>query len=338
MAAIYCRLSRDDGGDAESNSIGNQREMLRQYAKTKGFVVKSEYIDDGISGTTFERTGFKRMIEDIEAGKIGIVMCKDLSRLGRNNALVAYYTEIFFPENDIQFIAVNDGIDTFHGENEIMGFKSIINEYYARDISKKIKSAKRTMSQRGLYVGAIAPYGYMKHPDDKHKLIPDPETAPIVQRMYRLMASGISSCEISTIFSHEEILIPTAYKCSKGIGAHRKFSETRPYGWSITSIQNILRNPIYLGSVVWNKQAVKSFKTGKLVNRPKEEWLIVEGTHEPLIDRKTFDKVQKLMSIKNPANVTEFDNIFRGLLRCSDCGVNMAYQNQQGRVPYRYEG
>jgi DNA invertase Pin-like site-specific DNA recombinase len=128
MAAIYCRLSRDDGGDAESNSIGNQREMLRQYAKTKGFVVRNEYVDDGISGTTFERNGFKQMIEDIEAGKIGIVLCKDLSRLGRNNALVAYYTEIFFPKNDIQFIAVNDGIDTFHGENEIMGFKSIIKD------------------------------------------------------------------------------------------------------------------------------------------------------------------------------------------------------------------
>ena len=167
MAAIYCRLSRDDGNEGESNSIGHQRDMLRQYAKDHGIVVRGEYIDDGISGTTFERDGFKRMVADIEAGKVNAVLCKDLSRLGRNNAMVAFYTEIFFPENDIQFIAVNDGIDSACGECEIMGFKSIINEYYARDISKKIRSTMRTMALKGEFIGSQAPYGYMKNPDDK---------------------------------------------------------------------------------------------------------------------------------------------------------------------------
>jgi DNA invertase Pin-like site-specific DNA recombinase len=329
QAAIYMRLSRDDGGDAESNSISNQRDMLLQYAKTKGFAVKAEYIDDGWSGTSFERPGFKRMIEEIGAGKLGIVLCKDLSRLGRNNALVAYYTEIFFPDNDIQFIAVNDGIDTFCGENEIMGFKSVINEYYARDISKKIKSAKLTMSQKGLFVGAFAPYGYMKSPENKHLLIPDPEAAPVVRRIFRLAASGTGAGELVTILRRDKILTPSSYKCSKGMGPPGKFISS--YSWSKSTVQSILRNHAYIGAVVWGKQAKKSFKAKTVVARPKENWVIVEGVHEPLVDVDAFGKVQALISIKRPKNVTDFDNIFRGLLRCSDCGVNMAYQNQQGR-------
>jgi DNA invertase Pin-like site-specific DNA recombinase len=330
-AAIYCRLSRDDGGDAESNSIGNQREMLRQYAKSKGIFVKSEYVDDGISGTTFERDGFKRMIEDIELGKIGIVLCKDLSRLGRNNALVAYYTEIFFPENDIQFIAVNDGIDTFHGENEIMGFKSIINEYYARDISNKTKSAKRTMVNRGLYVGALPPYGYIRDPNDKHHLVPDLEVAKNVQWMFSLAAQGKTAGEIRTIMTNAQILTPTAYKVSKGLGSHSKFSESHPTLWEKVTIQKMLKNLMYTGALVWGRETSKSFKTKKRDYKPQEEWTVVEGTHEPLVDKDTFENVQRLLSIKNPKNVTQFDNIFRGMLVCSDCGTNLAFQNTQGR-------
>jgi len=181
-AAIYCRLSRDDGGDSESNSIGNQRDVLKRYALEHSFTIYDEYIDDGISGVTFERPSFKRMITDIEAGKIGVVLCKDLSRLGRNNAMVAYYTEIFLPDNNVRLIAVNDSIDTFRGENEIMGFKSIINEYYARDISKKIRSTMRNMAVKGEFKASFAPYGYTKDPANKHRLIIDEETASNVRK------------------------------------------------------------------------------------------------------------------------------------------------------------
>jgi DNA invertase Pin-like site-specific DNA recombinase len=324
IAAIYCRLSRDDGGDAESNSIGNQRELLRQYAKAQGLVVKSEYVDDGISGTTFERPSFKRMIEDIKSGLLGVVLCKDLSRLGRNNAMVAYYTEIFFPENDIQFIAVNDGIDTFHGENEIMGFKSIINEYYARDISKKVRSSLRTLAVQGQFTGTNAPYGYRKDPEDRHHLLVDEESAVNLRRMFQLAAAGETAQRIAQIFSKEQILTPQAY-VSQCTGMYKTEAVLKhPTLWQKISVQAILKNQVYLGHMVAQKQAAKSFKQKKLINRPESEWIKVEHTHEALVDEQTFEKVQRLMSVKRPAKTTEFNNIFRGLVRCSTCGCTLS--------------
>jgi len=329
--AIYLRISRDDGGDAESNSIGNQREMLRRYAKDNNLAVFSEYADDGISGTTFERPQFKRMVDDIENGKVGAVLCKDLSRLGRNNALVAYYTEIFFPQNDIRFIALNDNIDSLYGENEIMGFKSIINEYYARDISKKIRSSFKVRAQKGDFIGSYPPYGYIKNPENKHQLLLDEYSAGVVERIFSLAAQGVPARTIATKLKNDDILIPMAYLHQRtgkwGSGYDQRF----PTDWKQSTVYNILKNRVYMGHMVGCKQTIKSFKNKKLENVPEENWITVPNTHEKIVDEETFWNVQKLVAIKRPPNVCGIENIFVGKLKCPDCGRNLGYQGLQGR-------
>lgn len=336
-AAVYCRLSRDDGGDSESNSIGNQRDILRRYAKEHGFLVHDEYIDDGISGVTFERPNFKRMINDIEAGKIGVVLCKDLSRLGRNNAMVAYYTEIFFPDNDVRLIAVNDSIDTFHGENEIMGFKSIINEYYARDISKKIRSTMRNMAEKGQYKAPHAPFGYMKDPNNKHRLIVNEETAQIVRKMFQMAAEGITPHKIRVYLTKEKVLTPRAYTAATtGKYAMLPTMQNYPTDWCLTTVLWILKNREYLGHTVSQKQTTRSFKNKSCVNRPKDEWIEVRDTHTALVDEQTFDKVQSYIKTKRGACAIREGNIFAGLLKCADCGNNLSYNNpgQRRTAPF----
>lgn len=327
VAAIYCRLSRDDGGDAESNSIGNQREMLRRYANENNLIIFNEYVDDGISGTTFERDSFKRMINDVEEGKIGVVLCKDLSRLGRNNALVAYYTELFFPDRDVRFIAVNDGIDSAKGENEIMGFKSIINEYYARDISKKIRSSMRTIAQKGHFIGGHAPYGYKLDPADRHHLLPDEETAPVVSQMFRWAAEGISANKIMDMLSDRHILTPRAYVAKTQGRYKNSYNHEFPAVWNLSTVLWILRNPEYCGHIISQKQTTKSFKNSKVVWRPKDEWVTVKNMHEPLVDEQTFEKVQSFIKTKRRENKYNADNIFAGMLKCYDCGYGLAYNS-----------
>jgi len=227
-AALYCRLSRDDGGDAESNSIQTQRIMLQRYAREHGFTCCSEYIDDGWSGVSFERPQFKRMIEDIEEGLITAVICKDLSRLGRNNAMVAYYTEIFFCDYNVRFIAVNDGIDSAVGDNEIMPFKNIVNEYYARDISKKVRSALRARAINGEHHAGRAPYGYLKDPHDKRKLIVDHEAGPVVQKIFQMYADGQSSYAIAKHLFEQHVPTPST-----------SFPESRDSGQGCRSRQTL---------------------------------------------------------------------------------------------------
>jgi len=338
-AAIYCRLSRDDGGDAESNSIGNQRDILRRYAAEHRMILRDEYIDDGFSGTSFERPDFKRMIADIEAGKINMVLCKDLSRLGRNNAMVAYYTEMFFPDRDIRLIALNDGIDTGHGENEIMAFKSVINEYYARDISRKIRSSIRSQALKGAFCGSHAPYGYVKDPGNKHKLIIDEEAAAVVRRMFHMAVEGFGVHQIARALTNEKILIPTMYKYYQlGYKANR-FDEDYPYDWRTTTIKRMLESRVYVGDIVNHKCGNKSFKNQKLVPYPESEWIIVEDMHEPIVGRDLFDRVQQLIKIKQRKNSLGMENIFLGILKCKDCGANMshqAYQCKDGSIGGRF--
>jgi len=332
MAALYCRLSRDDGTDSESNSIGNQRELLRKYARDKGFVVKGEYVDDGISGTTFERDGFKRMIGDIEAGKIGAVLCKDLSRLGRNNAMVAFYTEIFFPGNNIHFVAVNDGIDSAAGDNEIMGFKSIINEWYARDISKKIRSTFQTMAHQGLFIGAHAPYGYIIDPDDHHHLLPDPVTAPVVQDMFEMAAKGTSPYRIQQHLLDKKLLTPRAH-LAQTTGKYLKALDPQvAYAWSLSTVTHILRNYQYCGHIISQKQSSPSFKDRKPQNRPKEEWVVAKNMHKSLVDETTFAKVQSFVKVKHRENKSGVVNIFAGMVKCSSCGGTMSYNSPTSRA------
>jgi len=330
-AAIYLRLSKDDGGDAESNSIGNQRDILHRYATDHGFIVYKEYVDDGWSGTNFNRPNFKKMIEDIESGGIGVLLIKDLSRLGRHNAMVAFYTEIFLPDNDVRLIALGDNIDTGHGENEIMAFKSVINEYYARDISKKVRAVKRNQALKGEYNGGSAPYGYVKSPDNKHKLIVDEEAATVVRRMFELADSGQGTHQIARIISDDKIIIPTMYKFIKlGFKANR-FDENFPHDWHTSTVRRILESRVYVGDIVSQKQGSKSFKNQKIVKRPESEWIIVENMHEPLVDRDLFDRVQKLIKLKKRANSNGISNIFAGVLKCVDCGGNMTYKSYNGR-------
>ena len=336
-AAIYLRLSRDDGNDTESNSIGNQRAILQRYARERGLRLFGEYVDDGISGTTFERDGFKRMITDIEAGKISAVLCKDMSRLGRNNAMVAYYTEIFFPDNDVQFVAVNDGIDTSKGDNEIMGFRSVINEFYARDISKKIRSSYRSQALKGAFTGCVPPYGYMKSPENKYLLIPNPETADTLRRIFQLAATGTGTCQIGRILTEEQILRPGAY-AKQRLGIVRPATYKSDTEWSTTSVREIIQNRVYLGHMIANKQSTKSFKSKKLENLPPEEHITVLNTHEPLVDEDTFEQAQRTIGTKKRGNKYNFDNIFLGLIKCADCdsGLAMIHQCEPHRRQFGY--
>ena len=322
-AAIYLRLSRDDGGDVESNSIGNQRAILEKHAQDSGFQIVQEYVDDGISGTTFERPSFKRMIDDIEKGKITIVLCKDLSRLGRHNAMVAYFTEIFFLEKGVRFIALNDGIDTAFGDNEIMPFKSVINEYYARDISKKIRSSYKAQAVKGNYVGVIPPYGYLKNPDNKYQLIPNPDTAPTLKRIFAMAVQGQGTARIAKALKEDGILTPSAYS-RQVLGVNRPSTFKVDTDWNKTTVTQIIRNKVYLGHMVSQKSTIVSFKHKKNVQRPEEEHITVLNTHEPLVTQEDFDIAQKIFSIKKRGNKYGFDNIFVGILKCSDCGAGLA--------------
>ena len=324
-AAIYCRLSRDDGGDAESNSIQNQKMLLNKYARENGFRVFSEYVDDGISGTTFEREAFKRMIADIEDGKVGVVICKDLSRLGRNNAMVAYYTEIYFIENRVRFIAVNDQIDTFVGDNEIMPFKSVINEYYARDISKKIRQVKAIQSQQGKHLGGTVPYGYCTDPQDKHRYIINSETSQIVKRMFEMAADGISVYTIAKTLTLEGI--PTPMDVRKGQYTGRE--------WQTGNICGMLRNKVYIGHMVTGKKPKPSFKSNKRIYTDPSVWVDVPGMHESIVSTELFDLVQRRIGVKKRRNKSGHDNIFVGLAKCFDCGSSMGLARNSGnRIIY----
>jgi DNA invertase Pin-like site-specific DNA recombinase len=326
MAALYLRLSRDDGGDAESNSIQTQRMMLRRYAKENDFAVYSEYVDDGISGVTFERDGFKRMLADIEDGKVGTVICKDLSRLGRNNAMVAYYTEIVFPDCDVRFIAINDGIDSDKGENEIMGFKSIINEFYARDISKKIKSSKHTRALAGEFTAYLAPLGYRKSPDDKHKLIVDEEGAKIVRYIFKLaIDEGLGTWQIASRLNAEHI--PTPREHFNGTGKDYFANYTPKYApvWCASTVRQIIMNRVCLGEVVNGKSTTKSFKNKKRLAVPAEQHIIVPNMHPAIISQRDYDLAQRIIKHKYRRNNGNQENFFVGILHCVDCGSRMSF-------------
>jgi len=323
-AALYCRLSRDDGGDAESNSIQTQRMMLQKHAKDHGFPVFGEYIDDGVSGVTFERPSFKRMIADIEDGKIGIVLCKDLSRLGRNNALVAFYTEIFFNDHNVRFIAINDSIDSDLGDNEIMPFKSVINEYYARDASKKVRSSLRAKAQQGWFLGTYPPLGYIKSPADYHKLIVDEPGAKVVRYIFALAVGGMPCGIIANKLRDEGVPTIREYFHSIGLFQKDSFNPLHPPKWQSSSVRHLLQNREYLGCVVNNKATSKSFKNKKRVELPESEWTVIPGMHEPLVDERTFDMAQRTVRTRQRKVYEKHENIFAGYIKCATCGTNLS--------------
>ena len=334
-AAIYCRLSSEDGPDHESMSIGNQRSLLTEYVEKQGWEIVDTYIDDGYSGTNFDRPGFQRMIADIERGRINLVITKDLSRLGRNYIMCGQYTEIYFPERHVRYIALNDGVDTLNQTSsmDITPFKHILNDMYARDISTKIKSTLHAKAKRGEYLGALDPYGYLRSPEDKHKLIINPETAPIVRRMFEMCAAGMGARSIATTFNSEGILCPTEYTRFRKHNPETDGEFVRKHFWTRTYVQFMLKNEIYVGSMVQGRQYTPNHRSQKREPIPKENWIVVPNMHEAIVSRELFDEAQqKLQSRKKVCTgSSDLPHLFSGLFFCEDCGYSMRHGYTQKR-------
>ena len=321
--ALYLRLSRDDELQGESGSIQTQRMMLRQYAAEHGLTVVDEYIDDGWSGTNFERPSFQRMIDDIEDGKINCVVTKDLSRLGRNYILTGQYTEIYFPSKGVRYIAINDNVDTDSSEsNDLMPFKNLFNEWFIRDTSRKIRAVLKAKAERGERLGTRAPYGYRKDPGTK-KLIVDDEAAAIVRRIFAMCASGSGPSQIARILKKEQILTPTMYAYTRYGITHTCLDTAHPYNWSDSAIANLLENEIYLGNTINMKHSSRSYKDKRRVEHPREECLVFENTHPAIITREVWDVVQRVRKNKRRLTKMEEQNKYSGLVFCADCGSNM---------------
>jgi len=318
-------LSVDDGSSNESMSIGNQRAMLTEYVQKQGWGIEEVYIDDGFSGVNFNRPAFKRMIDDVEDGKINLVIVKDLSRLGRNYILCGQYTEIFFPERNVRFIALNDGIDSIHSNNDIAPFKNILNDMYAKDISTKIKSSLHAKARRGEFLGANAPYGYIRDPDDRHRLIINPEVAHHVKRIFEMVLTGYGMHTIAKTFTQEGILTP---------GDYIRFKQHDPasgefvpmYKWDKSVVNTMVRNQRYAGDMVQCRKRIQSYRTKKQVRNPPEDWIVVEGTHEGIVSKKDWDSAQKVIEGRTRI-IKKHDepHLFSGLFFCQECGRRMAH-------------
>ncbi len=327
ITAIYCRLSRDDGTETESNSIGNQKKMLTQKAKELGLTNTKYYVDDGFTGTNFNRPAFQELLDDIEMGYISVVIVKDLSRLGRDYVSVGHYTDNYFPEHNVRFIAVNDMVDSDEGENEIAPFKNVMNEMYARDISRKVRSAHRIRGNMGEPLSQ-PPYGYMKSPENKKKWIIDTEAAEVVRDIYRMCLDGMGNESIARELQNRQVLIPMAYWQSKGLNRGGKKTQPNPYKWCKTTVQKILAQQEYCGDVINFKTYSKNFKNKTRIDNPVENWKIFKDVHEPIIDRDTWETVQKHTAQtkrRAPKKENARKHIFSGFIRCADCGSNMRY-------------
>ena len=338
ITALYCRLSRDDGTESESNSIGNQKKLLSQKAKEMGLTDTKYYVDDGYTGTNFNRPEFQQLIDDIEIGLVSAVMVKDLSRLGRDYVSVGNYTDSYFPEHNIRFIAVNDAIDSDEGESEIAPFKNILNEMYARDISKKIRSSHRLRGSMGEPLSQ-PPYGYMKSPENKKKWIIDPEAATVVKSIFKMCLDGKGNETIARELQENEVLIPMAYWRSKGLNRGGKKTQTNPYKWCKTTIQKILSQQEYCGDIINFKTYSKSFKNKRRIENSKENWAVFKDVNEPIIDRETFETVQKFIS-KTKRRAPKKENgersIFNGLIYCGDCHSKMRYHTSTSNKEIHY--
>ena len=320
ITALYCRLSQDDMLQGESNSITNQKAILKKYAEDNGFRNPVFYVDDGVSGTTFERDGFKSMMADVEAGKVGTVITKDLSRLGRDYLKTGELIEIVFPDYDVRYIAINDGVDTFKSENELMASKNIFNDWYARDTSKKIRAVFKAKGQSGKPL-SLPIYGYKKSEADKNMWLVDDEAAEVVRRIFKLCIEGYGPVQIARILTQEGIPTPTAYALSQGRDNGHK--NAKLHRWSGKTISHILDRPEYIGHTVNFRTHKKSYKNKKTVRNPQEEWLIFENTHEPIVTQQEFDLVQELRKNKRRPTKHEEVNPFSGMVYCADCGNKM---------------
>ena len=325
VTALYARLSKDDDLVGDSNSIVHQKEILAKYAKEHGFTNIEFYVDDGFSGTNFNRPDFQRMMADAEEGKISTVIVKDMSRFGRDYIMVGYYTEIYFSNLDIRFIAINDNVDSnTQTENDLTPFKNVFNEWYARDTSKKIRAVFKAKGNSGKHLSTNPPFGYKKDPDDKDKWIIDDEAAATVRRIFQMYVDGYRISEIGHKLTEEKVETPILYYMNRGIKTNAR--SEYPEIWDLMSIKYILSQTAYAGHTVNFQTAVKSYKTKKQIRLPKEDWIIYRNTQEPIIDEKTFETVQQMRKAKRARTKYNEPNMFSGLLYCADCGNHLTIQ------------
>jgi DNA invertase Pin-like site-specific DNA recombinase len=306
---------------------------LTKYCKDNGYKIHDYYIDDGYTGLNFDRPDFKRLLKDIEAGKINMVITKDLSRLGRDYIQTGHYVEIYFADNNIRYIAVNDNVDTIRPDSgEFMPFKNIFNNMYSRDISKKVKNAKRQRAYQGLFINPQAPYGYKKRPENKNKLIIDEEAANVVKEIFNLALEGKGVYAIAKTLTEKDILIPSAHKTEQGLKGYSHFkkgkNEVFDTTWKFSTVRQILLDEVYAGDIVNHKYEVINYKTKKLIRVPKEKHIVVKDTHEPIINREEFERVQELILARHRPQIHNTNNIFRGLIFCSACGKRMSIAHQ----------
>lgn len=321
--ALYCRLSQDDGLEGDSNSIQNQKNILQKFAEDHHFPNPCFYVDDGFSGGNFQRPAFQQMISDMENGEIGIIVTKDLSRLGRNQLHTGLYIEERFPMFGVRYIAINDNVDTDSSEsNDLMPFKNLFNEWFIRDTSRKIRAVLKAKAERGERLGTRAPYGYIKDPETK-KLAVDDEAAAIVRRIFAMCASGNGPSQIARILKKEQVLTPTMYAYTRYGMNHTCLDTAHPYNWSDSAIANLLENEIYLGNTVNMKYSTKSYKDKRRVEHSREECLVFKDTHPVLITQEVWDIVQRVRKNRRRPTKMEEQNKYSGLVFCADCGSNM---------------
>lgn len=323
-AALYLRLSRDDAGTGDSSSIQTQRAMLEKYCREQNIRVFDTYIDDGYTGLNYDRPAFQRMIDDIKSGIINMVITKDLSRLGRDYIQTGHYTEMFFPQHGVRYIALNDSIDTLHDNNDIAPFKNILNDMYAKDLSRKVKTAKRTRAAQGAFIGSQPPYGYKTREDNCNILEIDEETAPVVQRIFHMALGGMGAVTIAKKLREEKLLTPAAYKVGKGDTRFAHLYEGKPesllYHWAYTTVHRTLSDRVYLGHMVNHKSQVLHYKTKQRVIVPKPEHIVVENTHPALISEDDFERVQRLIEMRHSPISGTHENLFCGYVYCDECG------------------
>ena len=329
ITALYCRLSRDDDQQGDSNSIVNQKAFLARFAREKGFRNIEYFVDDGYSGANFQRPDWQRMMALVDEGKIGIVVAKDMSRIGRNYLEVGMYTEITFPQNHVRFIAVNSGVDSANQQdNEFAPFLNIINEFYVKDGSKKVRASMKLKGESGEYLTTIPPYGYMKDPEDKKKWVVDAEAASVVRRIFSLCVDGNGPTQIARILREKQVPTPTVYQSRMG-QAVRCIPPDNPYNWNGSTVSAILERMEYCGHTVNFKTHRQSYKIKKTIENPPEQWKIFRNTHEAIVDEETFERVQELRRNKRRPAKTGKTNLFSGVAYCADCGEKMYYCTTQ---------
>ena len=332
ITALYCRLSKDDGTNNESMSISTQKTMLKEYAKRNGFLNCQFYVDDGYSGTNYDRPAFRQLIEDIQDGEVSTLITKDLSRLGRNYLETGTYIEVFFPNHNVRYIAINDGVDSIdNAQMDITPFRNIINEMYAKDTSRKIKSALHARRMQGKYMATTAPFGYQKDEKDHNHLVIDEVTAPVVELIFSIAEEGVGLHTICNRLRKAKVIKPSFYKKEM---FERYTDEEKMYDWDTAYVSKILHDPVYAGNLTVAERPTKTMRSKKRQYIPYAEREIIYGTHEPIIEQNRWNTVQKILDGRPPVigeSSSGYDNIFRGIIKCADCGSAMLAKVEQKR-------